>query len=118
MPPARTDIRFTLSGPLFDNPNLGNQIVAEFLSIMHNILDGTAMPRMRNRIPVQTGNLKKSLRIAYSPAEGIITLGFTPRGFYWRFPRGLRDDLHDIAVEVVRANAQAALNLAVSRVLA
>ena len=76
------------------------------------------MPRMRNRIPVQTGNLKKSLRIAYSPAEGIITLGFTPRGFYWRFPRGLRDDLHDIAVGVVRANAQTALNLAVSRVLA
>ena len=117
MPPART-IRFTLSGPLFDNPNLGNQIVSEFLSIMHQILDGTALPRMRSRTPVQTGNLKQSLRIAYSPAEGIVTLGFTPRGFYWRFPRGLRDDLHDIAVKVVRANAQGALNLAVSRVLA
>ena len=116
--PARTDIRFTLSGPLFSNPDLGNQIAKEFLAVMHGVLDGTAVPRMRNRIPVQTGNLKKSLRIAYSPAEGVITLGFTPRGFYWRFPRGLPDDLHDIAVEVVRANAQGALNLAVSRVLA
>ena len=110
--------RFTLSGPLFDNPNLGNQIAKEFLSIMHGVLDGTAVPRMRARIPVQTGNLKQSLRIAYSPGEGVVTIGFTPRGFYWRFPRGLRDDLNDIAVEVVRANAQNALNLAVSRVLA
>ena len=70
--------RFTLSGPLFDNPNLGNQIVAEFLSIMHEILNGTAVPRMRSRIPVQTGNLKQSLRIAYSPEEGVVTIGFTP----------------------------------------
>ena len=116
--PARTDIRFTLSGPLFDNPNLGNQIAKEFLSVMHSILDGVAMPRMRNRIPVQTGNLKQSLRIAYSPGEGVVTLEFTQRGFYWRFPRGLRDDLNEIAVGVVRDNAQAALNLAVSRVLA
>ena len=115
--PARTDIRFTLSGPLFNNPNLGNLIAKEFLSVMHTILDGTAMPRMRTRIPFQTGNLKQSLRIAYSPGEGVVTIGFTPRGFYWRFPHGLRDDLHDIAVEVVRANAQGALNLAVSRVL-
>ena len=116
--PARTNIRFELSGPLFSNPTLGNQIAKEFLSVMHTILDGTAMPRMRGRIPVQTGNLKQSLRIAYSPAEGVVFLGFTNRGYYWRFPRGLRDDLNDIAVGVVRDNAQSALNLAVSRVLA
>ena len=68
--PPRT-IGFRLSGPLFDNQNLGDQIVSRnSLSIMHQILDGTALSRMRNRIPVQTGNLKKSLRIAYSPAEG------------------------------------------------
>ena len=84
--PARTNIRFELSGPLFSNPTLGNQIAKEFLSVMHTILDGTAMPRMRGRIPVQTGNLKQSLRIAYSPAGGGCFPGVYKQGILLAFP--------------------------------
>ena len=115
--PANT-ITIDLSGPIADYPDLAARITRNFLDGMYMVLVGTALPRMRNAIPVRTGNLRNQIGIHLLANEREITVNFTRRGFYWHFQSGLGERLEEIFRDVVNSNAQGVLNQAVSKALA
>ena len=57
------------------------------------------MPKMRRRIPVKTGALRRSLKIVIE--RNHISVGFTPEGYYYLFQRGLPRDLINLWIDAV-----------------
>ena len=113
--PDRT-VTVDLSGPLFEG-GLADKIAVAFMDIMAIVIDGTAIPRMRERIPRRTGRLRDAIRMQYIQRNREIIIQFRRTGWYFPFPPGLVDELESIFADVVGNNAQPALNLAIRRVL-
>ena len=85
--------------------------------IMQGILKRAALPRMRDKIPVDRGRLRDSLKITFRRRENEILVRFEAKGFYWHLVPGVAKSIEDIAADIISSNAQPALNLAVRRVL-
>ena len=49
-------------------------------------MESILMPKMRARIPVDTGTLRRSLTMIVKSNQ--IDIGFPPEGFYYLFQRG------------------------------
>ena len=108
-----------LSGPLFQygGTGLADRIVRQFMVEMFSILEGTALPRMRDAIPVRTGRLRDSLVLRLARRDNEIVLGFTAKGFYWHMVDGLAKRLEDIFADLVGQAIQPALDRALAKVL-
>ena len=117
MPPRTVTV--DLSGALsqYGGTGLARQITDAFMVNMARAVEGTAIPRMRDAIPVRTGRLRQALGVTFSRRDLVITVGFAAKGYYWNFVPGLTKRLEEIFAEVVQSSTQPALNLALAQVL-
>ena len=104
-----------VEGPITD-PQLADKLIARTLDYLSHALSA-AMPTLTRKVPYRTGNLQRSLKIAYDRRRGVVRIGFTDAGYYWRFQRGLRRDLSRVFFSTIRANQQDSFNKAIADVI-
>jgi len=78
--PSRVDF----SGPLFDDPDLGQAVEQAFLRNMHSLVEGPIRERLRPHLPKRTGRLRRSFTASRGRRE--TGLGFRDAP-YWRYQR-------------------------------
>ena len=110
-------VNVTFEGPFFDDPDLGGKITRRFMDYMAQALSHS-IPRMRRGLPYRTGNLRRSLRIAYDRNKRIVRIGFVPKGYYWRFQPKVRRDMERVFEATIQLNTQSSFNKAIQDVLA
>lgn len=108
-------IDVTFEGPITD-PNLADKLVGRAMDYLAQALS-RSMPSLRRGVPYRTGNLQRSLKIAYSRRGRIVRIGFTAQGYYWKYQSGLARDLNRIFFTTIRSNQQNAFNKASADVL-
>ena len=109
------NIDVTFEGPITD-PALADKLLARTLDYLSHALSAS-MPTLRGKVPYRTGNLRRSLKIAYDRRRGVVRIGFTDAGFYWRYQRGLARDLTRVFFSVIRSNQQDSFNKAIADVI-
>ena len=112
--PADITVSFDYTGPLFD-PRTAELIHDRALQHMGELMGSILMPKMRGRIPVNTGALRRSLKIVIQKNQ--ILIGFTPEGYYYLFQRGLPRDLINLWIDAVHDMTPIAFRRAIKEVL-
>ena len=108
------NIQIIFEGPITD-PTTGSRITNRALEHMGSLMETILMPKMRARIPVDTGDLKRSLTMIVK--SNYIDIGFPTEGFYYLYQRGLPASLIKIWEEGIRELAPIAFRRAISEIL-
>ena len=111
--------RVEFSGPLFDQgpTYLSERITEELFKILAEGAQKQLIPRMRRITPFRSGQLKAA--ITMDAGKKRLRVGFTNRGYYWRFQRGgqLEREYDDMAVRIMRDLVRHGFQHAVNRAL-
>ena len=110
--PANVTITFT--GPITD-PRTADRITNRALEHMAQLMSTILLPKMRGRIPMDTGDLRRSLTMIVESDQ--IVIGFPPEGFYYLFQRGLPKDLIRMWEQGIRELAPIAFRRAIREIL-
>ena len=104
-------------GPIFEqSPGaLAAQVLAAFWRYLAYLFERTVIPRMRNLLPVRTGDLMRSLDLAERPNG--FTIGFRPPGrWYAHLQPGVANELTQLVNLGLNQLAQPAANAALAEV--
>ena len=110
----RGKVGFKLSGPLFDNPNLADDITNNFIEEMGGVIESKIMPKLADEVPVRTGRLKSGLTLRRTRRR--IRVSYE-RGSYWPFQTALLRRQREIWTAGLKRYAPGAFRRAVKRAL-
>ena len=106
-------VNVDLDGAITD-PTLADRFHARFLDNFAEVLERAAIPRMRQRVPVRTGRLKRSIRLSYERNRGVVVIR---SAFYAGYVPRARHELRRVFVDTIRANLQPVLDKTTREVL-